>query len=116
MLALLAPVPAKILADGFDVENPSGLVAFGTGELGGDKSGAWSFEFFLKEEFAEGKGTLPVLIFGSSTDLLGPHPLHRPGYATAIGTYQGTTEAKNYSPPDPKSALGGDTGRAMFWE
>ena len=52
MLALLAPVPAKILADGFDVANPSGLVAFGTGELGEDKSGAWSFEFFLKEEFA----------------------------------------------------------------
>lgn len=110
----------KILADGFEVVNPSGLVAFGTGELGEDKSGAWSFEFFLKEEFAEGKGTLPVLIFGSSTDLQGPHPLHRPGYVTAVGIYQGTTEAKNYRHPDPslrpKSAVEGDTRWAMFWQ
>jgi hypothetical protein len=74
----------------------------------------------LKEEFAEGKGTLPVPIFGSSTDLQGPHPLHRPGYVTAIGAYQGTTGAKDYKHPDPslrpKSALEGDTRWAMFWE
>ena len=120
MLALLAPVPAKILADGFDVTSPSGLVAFGTGEVGNDKTGAWSFEFFSKEEFSEGKGSLPVLIFGSSTDLNGPHPLHRPGYVTAVGTYQGTTEAKNCKHPDPtlrpKAALDGDTRWTMFWE
>jgi hypothetical protein len=120
MLALLAPVPAKILEDGFAVSNPSGFVAFGTGELGEEKSGAWSFEFFSKEELAEGKGVLPVLIFGSSTDLQEPHPMHRPGFVTAIGTYQGITEAKNYRHPDPslrpKAALEGDTRWAMFWE
>jgi hypothetical protein len=75
MIAMLAPVPAEILASGFEVKNPRGVVAFGTGEPSGEKSGAWSFEFFSREEFKEGNGELKVLIYGSSTGLKNAHPL-----------------------------------------
>jgi hypothetical protein len=120
MLAMLAPVPAEVLADAFEVKNPDGLVAFGTGEPGEEKSGAWSFEFFSKDEFKEGKGKLKVLIFGSSTDLKGPHPLHRPGFVVATGVFEGTTVAKGGKHPDPtlrpKFARDFDTQWTMFWE
>jgi len=120
MLAMLAPVPAEILADGFKVENPSGLVAFGTGEPSEDNSGAWSFEFFSKEEFVEGKGNLPVLIYGSSSGLKASHSFYHTGFVTAVGVYERTTAAKSWKHPDsslrPKFALESDTKWTMFWE
>src|ERR1043166_3155626 len=62
MIALLAPVPAVHLPDAFKVQNAEGIVAFGTGAKSEVNSGEWSFQFFSKEEFSEGKGILPVLI------------------------------------------------------
>src|SRR5258707_14121522 len=120
MLAVLAPVPAWILADGFEVNNPEGVVAFGTGSLEGQNSGAWSFEFFSKPEIANSRGELRVLIYGSATDLVGKqHELHHPGYVTAVGTYRGMREARagKHPRPDfrPKSALVDDTGCPLFW-
>jgi len=53
MLAILAPVPAEILADGFKVKNPEGRVAFGTGTQ--DTGGGWSYEFFLKPDINQAK-------------------------------------------------------------
>lgn len=121
MLAILAPVPAEILADGFEVKNPEGLVAFGTGALTEQNSGAWSFQFFSNRELEGGKGKVPVLIYGSSTDLSGPHPLHRPGYVTAVAIYEGyriQKAAGKHPRPDfrPKSALAGDWAYPIFWE
>jgi hypothetical protein len=120
MLAMLAPVPAEILASGLEVKNPRGVVAFGTGEPSEKNSGAWSFEFFSKEEFKEGKGDLKVLIYGSSTDLATAHPLYRPGYVTAIAVYERVTTAKVGKHPDdslrPNYALETDTKWTMFWE
>jgi hypothetical protein len=121
MLAVLAPVPAWILADGLEVNNPEGIVAFGTGSLEGNNSGAWSFEFFSKPEIENGKGGLRVLIYGSATDLVGKqHELYHPGYATAVAVYRGITPAKAGKHPRPefrpKSALDDDTGYPLFWE
>jgi hypothetical protein len=120
MIAMLAPVPAVILADALELRNSSDVVAFGTGDPSSNDGGRWSFEFFSKDEFANGKGTLKVLIYGSSTDLMPPHPLHRPGHVTAIAVYQGITPAKAGKHPDdslrPKYALGTDGRWTMFWE
>jgi hypothetical protein len=121
MFAMLAPVPAEILADGFEVKNPCGLVAFGTGAPSEEKSGAWSFEFFSKQEFVEGKGALKVLIYGSSTGVKGqPHPLYRAGHVIAVGVYEGIAPAKAWKHPDPtlrpKIARETDTKWTMFWE
>jgi hypothetical protein len=118
MLAVLAPVPAYILADGLKVTNPEGRVAFGTGENSG---GAWSFEFFSNPEIVASKGELPVLIYGSATDLHDKeHTLYRPGYATAIGRYEDIRPSKagKHPRPDfrPKSALEDDTAYPLFWE
>jgi hypothetical protein len=119
-LAILAPVPAEILADGLTVQNPEGIVAFGTGALDGNNSGAWSWEFFSKAEIAESRGEIPVLIYGSATDLVTDHRLHRPRYVTAIGIYENLQPAKGgrHPRPDfrPPSALTGDTGHPLFWE
>jgi hypothetical protein len=120
MLALLAPVPAEILADGLELKNPEGLVAFGTGALTEENSGAWSFEFFSKPEINDSRGVLPVLIYGSSTDVVGPHPLFHPGHVTAVAVYEGIRAgvAGKHPRPDfrPKSALIGDWNYPLFWE
>src|SRR5258706_15866086 len=120
MLALLAPVQAEILADGYHVRNSAGLVAFGTGAATEENSGAWSFEFFSKPEFKSGKGYLPVLIFGSGTDLAGPHPLHRPGYVTATAIYEGVRTGVRGKHPQPafrpQAALDADFDYPLFWE
>jgi hypothetical protein len=120
MLAMLAPVPADILASGLEVMNPHGVVALGTGAPSEEKSGAWSFEFFSKEEFKDGKGQLKVLIYGSATDSKTAHPLYRPGYVTAMAVYERVTPAKAGKHPDdsvrPEYALETDTKWTMFWE
>jgi hypothetical protein len=113
-------VPAQILASGFEVVNPERRVAFGTGANIGENSGAWSFEFFTKPEIESEKGNLPVLIYGSATDLLGSHPLHRPGYITAVAVYEGIRESVGGKHPlpefRPKAALAGDWDYPLFWE
>lgn len=120
MLAILAPVPSGILGDAFEVKNPEGIVAFGTGGLEGENSGAWSFDFFSNPDIANAKGEIPVLIFGSASGLTGRHELHHPGYVTAVARYQGIRAARagRHPRPDfrPAIALRGDTGHALFWE
>jgi hypothetical protein len=120
MIALLEPVPAVHLPDAFKVQNAEGIVAFGTGAKSEVKSGEWSFQFFSKEELLEGKGILPVLIFGSATELKTSSQYHRPGYVTVSAIYEGWTPAKNWKHPRPefrpKSALDGDTEWTSFWE
>jgi hypothetical protein len=120
MLAILAPVPAEILADGFNVKNLEGIVAFGTGSLDSENSGAWSFEFFSRAEIAHSKDEIPVVIYGSATDLVAKHRLHRPGYVTAVGVYHDlrAPKAGKHPRPDfrPHSALIGDTLYPLFWE
>ena len=118
MLAMLAPVPASILADGLTVTNPEGRVAFGTGTHSG---GAWSFEFFSNPEIVASKGKLLVLIYGSATDLHDQgQELYCPGHVTAIGQYEDIRPSKagKHPRPDfrPKSALEADTAYPLFWE
>ena len=121
MLAILAPVPAEILESAFQVRNSKGIVAFGTGAIGEEKSGEWSFNFFSKSEISDQKGEMPVLIYGSKTDVAGPHPLHDPTSVVAVGTYIGFSPAVgsgHHLHPEyrPQKALDGDLKYSMFWE
>jgi hypothetical protein len=119
VIAILAPVPAEILSGGIQVKNPEGRVAFGTGTMTGENSGAWSFEFFSKPEIQDRKGEIRVLIYGSSTDGSGS-PLYHPGHVIAVAVYERIQEAKACKHPRsdfrPKSALSGDSDYPLFWE
>jgi hypothetical protein len=120
MLALLAPVPAVHLPDAFKVKNADGVVAFGTGDKSGKSGGEWSFSFFSQDDLKQGQGNLPVLIYGSATDLKGPNSFHHAGFVTALAVYQRVREAKAGKHPIPEyrpaSALSGDTDWIFFWE
>jgi|ERR1051326_2461078 hypothetical protein len=120
MLALLAPVPAVHLPDAFRVQNADGIVAFGTGAESGKSGGEWSFTFFSKAELKEGEGSLPVLIYGSETDLKPPNPYFHAGHVTALAIYQRVRHARGGEHPIPEYRPEGarltDKKWVFFWE
>ena len=122
MLAILAPVPAEILSDAFDVKNLEARIAFGAGWVEWGSSGADAFEFFQKPAITASAGSLSVLIYGSrrSDYPTKPHKLYHPGFVIAHAVYEGRIEAKNGKHPQPnrrpKCTLAGDTPCALFWK
>ncbi len=121
MYALLAPVPDEHLSDALRVCAEHGRVAFGSGWIGGERTGSSSWEL-LKSLQNEGViPGLPVLIYASSTTDSGVLAYHRPGYITFVGELVGITPANaagKHLHPELRSqpALDGDTRAAVFWE